>query len=57
MRWLTKIAVVSLIGVLLFGSLSVCLAAKEQKSAKNKAAKAQVIPAAKRILTPVKWGT
>jgi len=56
MRWLTKIAVVSLIGVLLFGSLSVCLAAKDQKSAKNKAAKAQVIPAAKAFFDAGKMG-
>ncbi|HLZ20416.1 MAG TPA: ABC transporter substrate-binding protein [Smithellaceae bacterium] len=56
MRWLTKIAVVSLIGVLLFGSLSVCLAAKEQKSAKNKAAKTQVIPAAKAFFDAGKMG-
>ena len=56
MKRSSKMVGVFLIGLLLLGSWSVCLAATDQKSTKVKATKTHVIPAAKASFDATKMG-
>src|SRR5512145_2026147 len=56
MKRSSKIVGVFLIGVLLLGFWSVCLAATDQKSTKAKSSKTQVIPVAKASFDATKMG-